>query len=124
MPGDEKPLPEGAVPLAAAIAGLRNELLRAWWDRDKTLRFKPSPIELTLQVGVTSAGKGSAGVKWWLIELGGELSRESMVTQTVKLTLEPKFFDMQGQEMDVLIDAAYAETSETTSGEVALDAPG
>jgi hypothetical protein len=68
--------PKGAVPLAEAIAALRNELLRAWWDRDRFLRFRPAPIELTLQVAVTPAGKGSAGVKWWLIELGCEISRD------------------------------------------------
>jgi hypothetical protein len=45
------------------------------------------------------------------------------VTQTVKLTLEPKLFDEQGKEMELLIDAAYAETaSEDGTGEVALDA--
>src|SRR5215471_3092125 len=122
MPNDA-PAPKGAVPLAEAIAALRNELLRAWWDRDRFLRFKPAPIELTLQVAVTSAGKGSAGVKWWLIELGGEISRESVVTQTVKLTLEPKLFDQQGKEMELLIDAAYAEiASEDDPGEVPLDA--
>jgi hypothetical protein len=37
-------------------------------------RFKPSPAELTLQVAVASAGKGSAGVRWWY-DQGGE-SRE------------------------------------------------
>jgi hypothetical protein len=125
MSNDEAQPPAGGVPLSEAIAALRNELLRAWWDRDKTLRFKPSPIELTLQVGVTATGKGSAGVKWWLIELGGELSRESVVTQTVKLTLEPKLFDSQNREMELLIDAAYAETSDSPSNdEAALDAPG
>jgi hypothetical protein len=122
MPNDAT-APKGVVPLAEAIGALRNELLRAWWDRDRFLRFKPAPIELTLQVAVTSAGKGTAGVKWWLIELGGEISRESVVTQTVKLTLEPKLFDEQGQEMELLIDAAYAEiASEGGSDEVALDA--
>lgn len=54
---------------------------------------------------MTSAGKGSAGVKWWLIELGGEISRESVVTQTVKITLEPKLFDEQGKPLEFLIDA-------------------
>jgi hypothetical protein len=117
--------PKGAVPLAEAIAALRNELLRAWWDRDKFLRFKPAPIELTLQVAVTSTGKGSAGVSWWLIELGGELSRESVVTQELKITLEPKLFDSQGKEMELLIDAAYAEISPTgQAGEIPLDAAG
>jgi hypothetical protein len=115
--------PKGAVPLAQAIGALRNEMLRAWWDRDRFLRFEPAPIELTLQVAVTSAGKGSAGVKWWLIELGGELSGQSVVTQTVKLTLEPKLFDEQGKEMELLIDAAYDElASEAGPEEVPLDA--
>lgn len=44
---EEDKLPRGAVPLAAAIGALRDELVRAWWDRDKFLRFKPSPVELT-----------------------------------------------------------------------------
>ena len=50
--------PKGAVPLSAAIGALRGELTRAWWDgRHESVRFKPSPVELTLQVAVTSAGK-------------------------------------------------------------------
>ena len=92
--------------MAAAIGALRGELVRAWDDgRDPAVRFKPSPVELTVQVGVTSAGKGRAGVKWWLLELGGEVSHETAVTQTVKVTLEPRFFDEQGQPLEVLIDA-------------------
>ena len=102
--------PQGAVPLAAAIEALRDELTRAWWDgRNQKIRFKPSPVELSLQVGVTSAGKGSAGVKWWLIELGGELSRQSVVTQMVKLSLEPRMFD--------------EETGKPLKEEVFIDAP-
>jgi len=119
-------VPTGAVPLSAAIGALRDELTRAWWDgRDRSVRFKPSPVELTLQVAVTSAGKGSAGVKWWLIELGGEVSRQSAVTQTVKVTLEPRMFDENGQPLEFLIDASDASpSSESGSSEVSLDAPG
>src|SRR5262245_2769040 len=99
--------PKGVVPLAAAVAALRDELTRAWWDgRDRSVRFKPSPVELTLQVAVTSAGTGKVGVRWWLIELGGEVSRESVVTQTVKVSLEPVMFDEAGQPLEFLIDAA------------------
>src|SRR5664279_4192829 len=103
MPDDGWDAPKGAVPLAAAIGALRDELTRAWWDgRDRSVRFEPSPVELTLQVAVTSASKGSAGVKWWLIELGGEVSRQSVVTQTVKIALVPRMFDKNGQPLEFL----------------------
>jgi len=118
--------PEGVVPLSAAIGALRDELTRAWWDgRDRSVRFKPAPVELTLQVAVTSAGTGRAGVKWWLIELGGEVSRQSVVTQTVKVTLEPKMFDEDGEPLEFLIDAADDQSSSPSAGgEVPLDGPG
>jgi hypothetical protein len=117
------------VPLSAAIGALRDELTRAWWDgRDRSVRFKVAPVELTLQVAVTSAGTGRAGVKWWLIELGGEVSRQSVVTQTVKVTLEPKMFDEGGEPLEFLIDAADdhepASPSAGAAGEVPLDGPG
>jgi hypothetical protein len=117
------------VPLSAAIGALRDELTRAWWDgRDQSVRFKPAPVELTLQVAVTSAGTGRAGVKWWLIELGGEVSRQSVVTQTVKVTLEPMMFDEEGEPLEFLIDAAddheSASSSAGAAGESPLDGPG
>jgi hypothetical protein len=105
--------PAGAVPLSAAIASLREELTRAWWDaQHRSVRFKPSPVELTLQVAVTSESQGTAGVRWWLIELGGEMSRQSAVTQTVKMTLEPRMFDEStGKPLEFLIDAAEEPVS-------------
>jgi hypothetical protein len=124
----------GCVPLSAAIGALRDELMHAIWvgqaqyqlnGQQRTLRFKPAPIEVTLQVAVTSAGKGHAGVKWWLIEAGGELSRQKVATQTVKLMLEPMMFDQQGQQVELLIDAADTEGDSATSsgdGEALLDA--
>jgi Trypsin-co-occurring domain 2 len=105
------------VPLSAAIAALRDELTQAWWDgQHQAVRFKPSPVELTLQVAVTNASKGSGGVRWWLIELGGELSRQSAATQTVKVTLEPRIFDENtGEPLEFLIDAAEEPTSSESS---------
>jgi hypothetical protein len=120
---DEK-TPAGAVPLSAAIAALRDELTRAWWDgQHQTVRFKPSPVDLTLQVAVTWEGKGTGGVRWWLIELGGEVSRQSAVTQTVKVTLEPKIFDeTTGEPLEFLIDAAEeAASPESRTGEIPLE---
>jgi hypothetical protein len=130
LPGDgSQDAPKGVVPLSAAIGALRDELTRAWWDgRDRSVRFKPSPVELTLQVAVTWAGTGRAGVKWWLIELGGEVSRQSVVTQTVKVTLEPKMFGEDGEPLEFLIDAADDDEPGSpaagAAGEVPLDGPG
>lgn len=118
--------PGGVVPLAEAIGALREELTRAWWDgRNQKVRFKPSPVELSLQVGVTSAGKGSAGVKWWLIELGGEMSRQSVQTQMVKVSLEPRMFDeTTGEPVESLIEATdeSGDFSRAESDEVRLGA--
>jgi Trypsin-co-occurring domain 2 len=116
--------PPGTVPLSTAIAALRDELTRAWWDgQHQTVRFKPSPVELTLQVAVTWEGKGTGGVRWWLIELGGEVSRQSAVTQTVKVTLEPKIFDQAtGRPLEFLIDASEeAASRERSTGETTLE---
>ena len=104
--------PEGAVGLADAIGALRGELIRAWSSgQQERLRFKPAPVELTVQVAVTSAGKGRAGIRWWLIELGGEMSRESVVTQTLKLSLDPVMYDDQGRPTDVVISDVDTEDS-------------
>lgn len=120
---DEK-APVGAVPLSAAIAALRDELTQAWWDgQHRAVRFKPSPVELTLQVAVTWEGKGKGAVRWWLIELGTEVSRQSAVTQTVKMTLDPKIFDeTTGEPLEFLIDAAEeAASPEPRAGEMPLE---
>jgi hypothetical protein len=72
-------------------------------------------------------GTAKAGVKWWLIEAGGELAREKAATQTVKLTLEPALFDENGHQVELLIDAAdHAEDSLAgdDGGEDLLDASG
>jgi hypothetical protein len=103
----------GAVPLSAAIAALRDELMAAWADgQHRSVRFKPSPVELTLQVAVTQDRQGGAKVRWWLIELGAEMSRQSVATQTVKLTLEPRFFEEStGKPVASLIEAVEELTS-------------
>lgn len=102
---EESQVTEGAVPVAAAIDALRDELMLAVWGsqfpyqlngQPRWLRFKPAAVELTLQLAVTTTGTAKAGVKWWLIEAGGELARQKAATQTVKLTLEPVLLDDTG----------------------------
>jgi hypothetical protein len=94
---DEDDGSQGGVELSEAIEALRRALVAAWWDsQGQRVRFKVEPVELTVQVGVTRAGKGAAGVRWHVISLGGELSRESVSTQTLTLRLAPVLFDEQG----------------------------
>ncbi len=88
------------------------------------MRFKPAAVELTLELAVTTTGKAKAGVKWWLIEAGGELAREKAATQTVKLSLEPVLLDEDGNQLELLIDTADdIGNSSTGDGEELLDAP-
>ena len=87
----------GWVGLTEAIEALRDALVAAWWDgQRRRVRFKVEPVELTMQVGVTRVGKGSAGIRWHVLALGGERSREAVTTQTLKLRLAPVLFDEQG----------------------------
>jgi hypothetical protein len=113
--------PQGTVGLAEALEGLRFELQRAaYWGNTQQLRFKPGPIEVTFEATVTSAGTAKAGVRWWLIEAGAKGSLESARTQTIKLTLDPMFFDATGQPVERLIDD-IDEPSQRQQAEQLLD---
>jgi len=92
--------PEGWVALSDAIAALRRDLADAWWDgQNERVRFKVEPVEMTIQVGVTKTGKGQAGVKWHILALGGEKSREATSTQTLRLRLAPVFYGENGMRL-------------------------
>jgi hypothetical protein len=110
MTGDD--VLAGGVPLAAAIAALRTELMQSWTDgQGKSLRFKVAPVELIVEAAVTWSGKGSAGIKWWLLVASGEVSREKTVTHTIKLTLDPVTLDPNGNVVNVFIDDQDADGS-------------
>jgi hypothetical protein len=104
--------PKGVVGLSEALIALREELLAAWQEGEgegRRLRFRvPEPIELTIQAAVTLEAKASGGVKWYLLSLGGEASRGSVVTQTLVLKLSPVMYDPDtGQATEVVeIDSA------------------
>jgi hypothetical protein len=112
-------VPPGAVSLSDAIRSLRDELTSAAVAGEQNLlRFQPGPIELTLEVAVTKSGKASGGVKWWLVDAHGELAKQTVSTQTVKVTLEPIVFDADGQPSHVYIDAP---ASDRVQGEQRFD---
>ena len=95
----------GVVGLSEALIALREELLAAWQEGEGEgrLRFRiPEPIELTFQAAVTQEARANAGVKWWLLSLGGEASRSSQVTQTLHFKLLPVMYDTKtGEARDV-----------------------
>lgn len=100
---DENGLP-GGVRLADAIEALRTELVQAMTTAPaEGVRFRPGPVELTVEAALTKNFGGEAGIKWWLIEAGGEASRESMVTQTLTITLEPVLLNARGEAVDLII---------------------
>lgn len=89
------------VDLSDAIRALRTALEAAWWDgQRKRVRFKLEPVELTVQAGVTRVATGTAGIRWHVIALGGDRSKESASTQTLKLRLMPILFDEDGRPLD------------------------
>jgi len=102
--------PEGLVGLSEALIALREELLAAWQEGEdpetggQRIRFRVhEPIELTFQTAVTKKAGANAGVKWWLLSLGGEASRGSEVSQTLRLKLSPVMHDPEtGHVIDVV----------------------
>jgi Trypsin-co-occurring domain 2 len=81
---------EVSIPLATAIRALRSELVEAARQgAGEEVRFAMGPVELELQVEVSKEAGGEAGIKFWLVSIGGKGSRTSATTHTVKLSLTP-----------------------------------
>ena len=95
------------IPLALAIAGLRAEMeSAAEQGEDKEIGFVATSVEVTLETVVTTTGEGHAGVKWWLVEAGGAVSRESGTTQSVTITLTPHRRGADGSTGPVELEGA------------------
>lgn len=80
-----------AVELAELIGQLRAELTEAMHaGENEDLRFEVGPVELELTVAVTKEAKPGAKVKFWVVELGADVTAGSSTTQTIKLVLDPR----------------------------------
>lgn len=80
-----------AVELAEFIGQLRAELIEAIQaGHGSDLRFELGPVELELTIVVDKEARPGAKVKFWVVELGGELKAGSTTTQRIKLTLDPR----------------------------------
>ncbi len=96
MPGDTR------IPLSGAIRALRRELVDAVREGESAeIRFALGPIELELQVEVSASAAGDAGIKFWVVSLGGKGERSTGTTQTLRLRLTPVL--TAAAERDVLV---------------------
>ncbi|MFB6439549.1 trypco2 family protein [Streptomyces sp. NPDC056411] len=79
------------VELAELIGQLRGELTRAMRDGEhEELRFEPERVELELTVAVDREAKPSGKVRFWVVEVGSEVTAASNSAQRIKLELVPR----------------------------------
>jgi Trypsin-co-occurring domain 2 len=84
-------MPDALIGLADAIKALRQELAMAMEEgQEKSVRFELGPVEMEFLLQVTKDAGGSAGVKFWIVSLGGQAGISSGSTHRVKLALTPK----------------------------------
>jgi hypothetical protein len=78
------------IELASVVRDLRNELNQAIDQApDDGLRFEVGPIEVELSVGLEQTDGVKGKVRFYVFELGGEMSDKNVTTQKVKFTLTP-----------------------------------
>ncbi len=79
------------VGLSDAIRALRSELTEAMAEgADEALRFELGPVEMEFLLEVGREAGGEAGVKFWVVSLGGKGSVTSGSTHRVTLSLTPR----------------------------------
>jgi hypothetical protein len=92
--------------LADTVEALRAELARAAAaGAGAEFQFPVAGAQLEFHVAVTKTGEGKAGVKFWVVELGGAGSYAREEIQKVTVTLGPPV-DQNGDP--VKINRGYA----------------
>jgi Trypsin-co-occurring domain 2 len=78
------------LPLADFVAALRSELrLASEHGQDQEPRFVIGPVTVDFTVVVRRELEGRAGIRFYVIELGGQVGQTRETTQRVSLTLTP-----------------------------------
>ena len=76
--------------LLEAVTALREELAESILAAaNERLRFAVGEITLEFQVEVERTSGASAGIKFWVVEVGGEHSRTAKTAHTVSVPLRP-----------------------------------
>jgi hypothetical protein len=80
-----------AVELAELISQLRSDLTAAMHAGEGAdLQFELGPVELELTMAINKEAKPGARIRFWVVELGAEVSAASNSAQRIKLTLNPR----------------------------------
>jgi hypothetical protein len=78
------------VGLAQAIGALRRELAQAQRAAaGEDLRFRLGPVEMEFLLEVTKEGSGEAGVRFWVVNVGGKGGVSRGMTHRLTLALQP-----------------------------------
>ena len=76
------------IELATLLASLRSEIDRARLDSvGKDVRFRVDSIDLELQVAVEKTAEVDAGVRFWVVSIGGKGGAKSSETHVIKMKL-------------------------------------
>lgn len=78
------------ITLSEMIEQLRDELtLSKCKGTGQQIRFEPLEVTVETNVTVTRKGKGKAGLKFWVVDAGGELEAGTSRVQKIVLKLRP-----------------------------------
>jgi hypothetical protein len=81
----------GPIGLREAVAALRADLSASIRDSaGEDLRFEVGEITLQLQVEVERVAEGRAGIRFWVVDVGGGGSRSTRSTHVVTVPLRPR----------------------------------
>lgn len=76
------------IELATLLASLRSEIDRARLDSaGEDVRFRVDSIDLELQLMVEKSAEADAGVRFWVVSMGGKGSAKSTETHVIKMSL-------------------------------------
>jgi hypothetical protein len=93
--------PSTVAGLAQAIGALRRELAQAKLAAaGEDLRFRLGPVEMEFLVEVTKEGSGEAGVRFWVVNVGGKGGVAKGTTHRLTLTLQP-YDSLTGADAEV-----------------------
>jgi hypothetical protein len=86
------------IELADVVKDLREELYRAIdGGENERLQFEVGSIELELSVSVEQTDGVHGKVRFWVLDLGADISDKNTSTQKLKLTLTPTLQNGDGR---------------------------
>ncbi len=109
--------------LADAIAALRKELTAAMTvGVGERVRFELGTVEMEFGLELAKERGGEAGVKFWVVTLGGKGSMTTGSTHRVTLQLTPKGVD--GGALGLISDTEVDPTLQSPAGSTGSGAMG